>query len=55
MKSPVIKDDELLDEKEVIQKLSKKNPYKEWVNSKPLIVDTKFSNSEDTSIHLDYF
>ena len=45
-----IKDDELLDEKEVIQKLSKKNPYKEWVNSKPLIVDTKFSNSEDTSI-----
>ena len=48
-----IKDDELLDEKEVIQKLSKKNPYKEWVNSKPLIVDTKFSNSEDTSIDIE--
>ena len=48
-----IKDDELLDEKEVIQKLSKKNPYKEWVNSKPLIVDTKFSNSEDRSIDIE--
>ena len=48
-----IKDDELLDEKEVIQKLSKKNPYKEWVNSKPLIVDTKFSNSEDSSIDIE--
>ena len=48
-----IKDDELLDEKEVIQKLSKKNPYKEWVNSKPLIVDTKFSNSEDNSIDIE--
>ena len=45
-----IKDDELLDEKEVIQKLSKKNPYKEWVNTKPLKVDTQFSNLKDDSI-----
>ena len=47
-----IKDDELLDEKEVIQKLSQKNPYKEWVNSKPLNVDTKFSDVEDKSLNL---
>ena len=45
-----INDDELLDEKEVIQKLSKKNPYKEWVNTKPLNVETQFSNLEDKSI-----
>ena len=48
-----IKDDELLDEKEVIQKLSKKNPYKDWVNSKPLKVDTQFSNLKDDSIDED--
>ena len=48
-----IKDDELLDEKEVIQKLSQKNPYKEWVNSKPLNVETQFSNVEDISIDTD--
>jgi glutamate synthase domain-containing protein 2/glutamate synthase domain-containing protein 1/glutamate synthase domain-containing protein 3 len=48
-----IQNDELLDEKEVIQKLSQKNPYKEWVNSKPLIVDTEFSNLEDSSIDID--
>ena len=47
-----IKDDELLDEKEVIQKLSQKNPYKEWVNSKPLNVDTKFSDVEDKRVDL---
>ena len=47
-----IKDDELLDEKDVIQKLSQKNPYKEWVNSKPLNVDTKFSDVEDKSLNL---
>lgn len=48
-----INDDELLDEKEVIQKLSIKNPYKEWVNSKPLNVDTEFSDLEDKSIDID--
>ena len=48
-----INDDELLDEKEVIQKLSKKNPYKDWVNSKPLKVDTQFSNLKDDSIDED--
>jgi glutamate synthase (NADPH/NADH) large chain len=48
-----INDDELLDEKEVIQKLSKKNPYKDWVNSKPLKVDTQFSNLKDDSINED--
>ncbi len=50
-----INDDELLDEKEVIQKLSIKNPYKEWVNSKPLNVDTEFSDLEDKSIDIDLF
>ena len=48
-----INNDELLDEKEVIQKLSKKNPYKDWVNSKPLKVDTQFSNLKDDSIDED--
>ena len=48
-----INDDELLDENEVIQKLSKKNPYKDWVNSKPLKVDTQFSNLKDDSIDED--
>ena len=48
-----INDDELLDEKEVIQKLTKKNPYKDWVNSKPLKVDTQFSNLKDDSIDED--
>ena len=45
--------DELLDESEVIQKLSEKNPYVEWVNSKPLNVDQKFSNKEDSKIDLE--
>ena len=45
--------DELLDESEVIQKLSEKNPYVEWVNSKPLNVDQKYSNKEDSKIDLE--
>lgn len=48
-----INDDELLDEEEVIQKLSQKNPYKDWVSSKPLNVDTEFSDLEDKSIDID--
>ena len=43
----------MLDEKEVIQKLSVKNPYKEWVNSKPLNVDTEYNDLEDKSIDID--
>ena len=38
---------------EVIQKLSEKNPYVEWVNSKPLNVDQKYSNKEDSKIDLE--
>ena len=45
-----INDDELRDEKEVIQQLSKKNPYKEWVNTKPLNVETQFSNLDDKRV-----
>ena len=48
-----LNDDELLDEEEVIQKLSQKNPYKDWVSSKPLNVDTEFSDLEDKSIDID--
>ena len=42
-----IKTDELLDEQEVIEKLSEKNPYKEWVKTKPLVADTEFSDKPD--------
>ena len=45
--------DELLDESEVIQKLSDKNPYEDWVNSRPLIVDQKYSDKEDVAIDLE--
>ena len=38
---------------EVDQKLSEKNPYVEWVNSKPLNVDQKYSNKEDSKIDLE--
>ena len=47
-----IKNDELLDEQEVIEKLAEKNPYKEWVNTKPLVADTEFSDKPD-EIELD--
>ena len=49
-----IKNDELLDEQEVIEKLSEKNPYKEWVRNKPLVADTEFSDKPD-DIKLDPF
>ena len=49
-----IKNDELLDEQEVITKLSEKNPYKEWVKNKPLVADSEFSDRPD-DIELDSF
>ena len=49
-----IKNDELLDEQEVIEKLSEKNPYKEWVKNKPLVADTEFSDKPD-DIKIDSF
>jgi len=45
-----IKNDELLEEKDVIKKLSEKNPYKEWVKSKPLKVDVEFNDLGDEGI-----
>ena len=48
-----IENDELLDESQVITKLSEKNPYIDWVNSKPLNVDEKFSEKQDDGIDLD--
>jgi len=44
----------LLDEQEVIEKLSEKNPYKEWVKNKPLVADTEFSDKPD-DIKIDSF
>ena len=41
-----IENDELLDESQVITKLSEKNPYIEWVNSKPLEVDQTFNEEK---------
>jgi glutamate synthase (NADPH/NADH) large chain len=49
-----IENDELLDEQEVIEKLSEKNPYKEWVKNKPLVADTEFSDKPD-DIKIDSF
>ena len=44
----------MLDEQEVIEKLSEKNPYKEWVKNKPLVADTEFSDKPD-DIKIDSF
>ena len=45
-----IENDELLDESQVITKLSEKNPYIDWVNSKPLNVDENYSEKQDVAI-----
>ena len=50
-----IANDELLDEGQVITKLSDKNPYIDWVNSKPLLVDETFSEEKDSGIIVDQF
>ena len=43
-----IKNDELLDENQVITRLSEKNPYEDWVKSKPLNLDKKFNPKQDS-------
>ena len=48
-----IENDELLDESQVITKLSEINPYIDWVNSKPLNVDEKYSEKQDDAIDSD--
>ena len=48
-----IENDELLDESQVITKLSEKNPYIEWVNSKPLEVDQTFNKEKDKAIDVE--
>ena len=48
-----IENDELFDESQVITKLSEKNPYIEWVNSKPLEVDQAFNEEKDNAIDVD--
>ena len=48
-----IENDELLDESQVITKLSEKNPYIEWVNSKPLEVDQTFNKEKDNAIDVE--
>ena len=48
-----IENDELLDESQVITKLSEKNPYIEWVNSKPLEVDQAFNEKKDNAIDVE--
>ena len=48
-----IENDELLDESQVITKLSEKNPYIEWVNSKPLEVDQTFNEEKDKVIDVE--
>ena len=47
-----IENDELLDESQVITKLSEKNPYIDWVNSKPLVVDQTFNEEKDKAINV---
>ena len=48
-----IENDELLDENQVITTLSEKNPYIEWVNSKPLLVDQTFNEEKDNAIDVE--
>ena len=48
-----IENDELLDESQVITKLSEKNPYIEWVNSKPLEVDQSFNEKKDNTVDVE--
>ena len=48
-----IENDELLDESQVITKLSEKNPYIDWVNSKPLEVDQTFNEEKDNAIDVE--
>ena len=48
-----IENDELLDESQVITKLSEKNPYIEWVNSKPLEVDQTFNEEKDNAVDVE--
>ena len=48
-----IENDELLDESQVITKLSEKNPYIEWVNSKPLEVDQAFNKEKDNAVDVE--
>ena len=48
-----IENDELLDESQVITKLSEKNPYIDWVNSKPLVVDQTFNEEKDKAINVE--
>ena len=48
-----IENDELLDESQVITKLSEKNPYIEWVNSKPLEVDQSFNEEKDSAVDVE--
>ncbi len=48
-----IENDELFDESQVITKLSEKNPYIEWVNSKPLEVDQAFNEEKDTGVDVE--
>tara|TARA_Y100000591_G_scaffold129927_1_gene111338 strand:- start:19 stop:4404 length:4386 start_codon:yes stop_codon:yes gene_type:complete len=48
-----IENDELLDESQVITKLSEKNPYIEWVNSKPLEVDQTFNKEKDNAVDVE--
>ncbi len=48
-----IENDELLDESQVITKLSEKNPYIEWVNSKPLEVDQTFNEEKDHAVDVE--
>ena len=48
-----IENDELLDESQVIERLSEKNPYIDWVNSKPLNLDEKFTPKEDSDVDIE--
>ena len=50
-----IDEDELLDESQVIDRLSKKTTYKEWVNTETLIIDSDFSEEADVDINIESF
>ena len=47
-----INEDELLDERQVIEGLSKKNPYSKWVRTEPLVINDEYNELSDNIIDI---
>ena len=47
-----VNEDELLDERQVIEGLSKKNPYSKWVRTEPLVINDEYNELPDNIIDI---